>query len=165
MERVRLKSGRGGPRPNSGGKRPGTGGLQNPPGGRPQTHVFMTAAQMREWAARSGELPHIFLLRIARGEKIDGYKPTFQERIEAAKSCAPFLVPRLRHIEISEAERDPVPRKQLVFNDSELEKLTVEELAVFTRMFKKLTGKWVEPKPEPETMKRYTRTFIPEDLD
>lgn len=179
MERIRLKkSGRGGPRPNSGGprpnsggRRPGTGGLQNPPGGRPTSLTFMTAQQLREWALRSGEMPHVFLLRISRGETIEGHKPDFATRVEAAKACAPYFVPRLRLMEISEAERDPAPpREQLVFDESHLENLSVEELNLFSKMFKKLSGKKVvEPKPEPEVRRanRFTQALSrdPEDLD
>jgi len=36
----------------------------------------------------TGELPHEFLLRVARGEEIDGHIPTFAERIDAAKAAA-----------------------------------------------------------------------------
>lgn len=72
-------------------------------------------------AAESGELPHEWLLRIVRGEpfsqmveqkvfhasgpnkgklkRIDWvetqYYPSFGERVDAAKSCAPFFAPKL----------------------------------------------------------------------
>ncbi|MEO7323946.1 MAG: hypothetical protein ABIW82_03880 [Dokdonella sp.] len=49
----------------------------------------------REEAAKAGELPHEFLLRVARGEEIDGHTPEFGERVDAAKAAAPYYAPRL----------------------------------------------------------------------
>lgn len=83
-----------------GGKRPGAG---RKPGN--MTRVSMEA---RERAAATGELPHEFLLRVARGE--DAFvdyvgagsarrqirrKPSFAERVDAAKAAAPYFQPRL----------------------------------------------------------------------
>jgi hypothetical protein len=148
-------------------EKPNTEQDQKRPGpGRPKSLTFMTAAQLRDWALRSGEMPHIFLLRVSRGETIDGHKPSFETRIEAARFCAPYLIPRLRLIELSDAERDPRPTEQLVFNEDVLETLSEAELAIFRKMFSKITGR-VDPKPEPEAAQpnRYRRTLFPEDLE
>lgn len=50
-------------------------------------------------ARARGELPHEFLARVARGEMIDGYQPTFKERQEAASAAAPYFAPKLAQIE------------------------------------------------------------------
>lgn len=60
---------------------------------------------------KDGELPHEFLLRVVRGEKIkqgppDQYGvaqyvyPELSERIECAKAAAPYFAPRLSTIEV-----------------------------------------------------------------
>ncbi|WP_139224878.1 hypothetical protein [Dokdonella immobilis] len=55
----------------------------------------------REAAAKTGELPHEFLLRIARGEKIGEHEPTFQERVDAAKAAAPYYAARLGAVDVN----------------------------------------------------------------
>lgn len=77
----------------SGGPRPGSG---RKPGG-----ANIMSLKAREEAAKTGELPHMFLLRVTRGEKINGYEPTFEERIDAAKAAAPFFAPKMAAIEHS----------------------------------------------------------------
>lgn len=74
------QSGRGGRRPGAGRK---VGGINN------MTRKAFAAAQA------SGETPDQFLLRVSRGEVIDGVKPTFAHRIDAAKAVLPFLMPKL----------------------------------------------------------------------
>jgi hypothetical protein len=60
----------------------------------------------REAAAATGELPHQFLLRVARGEPITwpGQKkpryPTFEEMVDAAKAAAPFFAARLMAVAV-----------------------------------------------------------------
>ncbi len=44
-------------------------------------------------------LPHEFLCAVAQGRELDGHKPTFPERLEAAKAAAPFYAPKLANIE------------------------------------------------------------------
>ena len=39
-------------------------------------------------------MPHELMLKIARGETIDGHKPTFKERFAAAKQALPYYAPR-----------------------------------------------------------------------
>jgi hypothetical protein len=67
--------------------------------GRPKGAVNRLSAKAVEAAQRSGELPHEFLLRIARGEEIDGHRPTFQERMAAAQASAPYYAPKLASVE------------------------------------------------------------------
>lgn len=63
--------------------------------GRKLGSLNKVSKRAREEAAATGELPHEFLLRIARGESIDGHAPAFNERIDAAKAAAPYFAPRL----------------------------------------------------------------------
>lgn len=87
-----------------GGKRPGAG---RPRGGN------KTSAKVIADAQSSGELPHEFLLRVARGEKIgdgpEGHVPTFAERIAAAKEAAPFYAPRLSTVQAQHGGADGGP--------------------------------------------------------
>lgn len=76
-----------------GGRREGAG---RKPGG-----VNKMSAAARERAALTGELPHELLLRVSRGENIDGHKPTFQDRVDAAKAAAPYFAPRMSTIDAS----------------------------------------------------------------
>ena len=52
-----------------------------------------------ERAKATGELPHEFLLRVVRGEEIDGTIPTFEQRVDAAAVAAPYFAPKLASIE------------------------------------------------------------------
>jgi len=70
-----------------GGHRPGAG--------RKPGSVNRMSTKAREQAATTGELPHEFLLRVARGELVDGHVPAFNERMDAAKAAAPYFAPRL----------------------------------------------------------------------
>lgn len=118
---------------------------------------------LRDWALRSGEMPHMMLLRVSRGEQIGEHTPTFIQRIDAAKACAAFFAPRLGSIVISEDERSVAKAQQMVLDAATLSKLDADELNQFTRLFCKLTGagdngssanRIVE-----ETTKAYTRTL------
>jgi hypothetical protein len=80
-----------------GGARPGAG---RKPG---STNRMSLAA--RERAAAAGELPHEFLLRISRGEPIEGHKPTFSERVDAAKVAAPYYAPKLASMTVQQPRR------------------------------------------------------------
>ena len=70
-----------------GGKREGAG--------RKQGGVNRLSQVAIEAATKTGELPHEFLLRVARGEAVDGETPTFDKRVDAAKAAAPYFAPRL----------------------------------------------------------------------
>jgi hypothetical protein len=71
----------------SGGRRQGAG--------RKTGSLNKISQRAREEAEKTGELPHEFLLRVSRGESIDGHEPGFSERIDAAKAAAPYFAPRL----------------------------------------------------------------------
>lgn len=55
----------------------------------------------RDEAAKTGELPHEFLLRVSRGETVAGYTPTFNERVDAAKAAAPYYAPKLGSTDVN----------------------------------------------------------------
>lgn len=74
-----------------GGKRPGAG--------RPKGAVAKMSAAAVAQARATGELPHEFLLRVVRGERIDDQAPTLEQRIAAAVSVAPYFAPKLAAIE------------------------------------------------------------------
>lgn len=102
--------------------------------------ISWTVRNVRDWAYRTGEVPHIFLLRIARGEEIDGYQPTFQDRVDAAKNCAGYFAPKLQAVHIS--EKDPgVKAQEISFNADALSELDDAELAIFEKVFGKLVGR------------------------
>lgn len=62
----------------------------------------------------TGELPHMFLLRVSQGQAIEHgttidknkktipylYQPTFEERIDAAKAAAAYFAPKLSTVEV-----------------------------------------------------------------
>lgn len=73
-----------------GGARPGAG--------RKVGAVQKVAREAREKAAASGMLPHEFLLAIMRDE-VKGEKPTFEQRLDAAKAAAPYYAPKLSAID------------------------------------------------------------------
>lgn len=58
----------------------------------------MSAAAVAQ-AKATGELPHEFLLRVVRGDRIDDQVPTLEQRIAAAVSVAPYFAPKLAAIE------------------------------------------------------------------
>jgi hypothetical protein len=74
-----------------GGKRPGAG--------RPKGAVAKLAATAVARAKSTGELPHEFLLRIVRGEMIDGQLPSLEQRIAAAVSVSPYFASKIAAIE------------------------------------------------------------------
>lgn len=75
-----------------GGARPGAG--------RPKGSRNALSMAARAEAQATGLLPHEFLLAVTRGEAVDGYKPTFEDRLEAAKAAAPFYAPKLASTQI-----------------------------------------------------------------
>lgn len=126
-----------------------------------------TAKAAREYAFQTGEMPHLFLLRISRGEIIEdgtphGHRPTLDERIDCAKACAQYFVPKLGSLAVKE-DLDPTPRQQMVFNEEALEGLTPDELDVFERVFGKLLGRGSsregEDLKDKKQVKAYTRTI------
>ena len=101
-----MKSTQDNERSNRGGYRPGSG--------RKPNSVNRISKEAREKALASGELPHEFLLRIARGEIITrqfrnpatGRMETveeqysFEDRKDAAKAAAPYFAPKISTVEV-----------------------------------------------------------------
>lgn len=77
--------------PGRGGKREGAG---RKPGG-----VNKMSSRAREEAAKTGELPHELLLRVARGDSFSGHRPSFQERFNAMKAILPVYSARLAAVD------------------------------------------------------------------
>lgn len=89
-------------------------------GGRPIGSTNRLAMEAREKARATGELPHEFLLRIARGEVItrkildpatgaqieivEDYD--FEARRDAAKAAAPYFAPKISTVEIIKGVQD-----------------------------------------------------------
>lgn len=87
-----AKNGWGGQRRGAGRKR----GSKNPNAGRkPGALNMLTRAVLKE-RDKTDELPHEILLRVSRGERIGGYRPTVKDVLRAAKVAAPYYHPRLR---------------------------------------------------------------------
>lgn len=89
--------------------------------GRPKGIPNKRTLALQQLAAAAGvapgELPHEFLLRVSRGERIEHgtvsqgrgknkkevpafIQPTFEHRLEAARQAAPFYAPRLSNVEV-----------------------------------------------------------------
>lgn len=77
----------------------GHGGYRPGAGGKKKDRSFIE--KCIEEAKSKGDLPHMFLAKVARGEDIDGYKPSFRERMDAATAAAPYFAPKLAAIEQS----------------------------------------------------------------
>lgn len=82
--------------------------------GRPKGSLSKIAAESRDRAVLTGELPHEFLLRVSRGEII--YRKVidpktgvvsqvqevydFESRRDAAKAAAPYFAPKISMVEV-----------------------------------------------------------------
>jgi hypothetical protein len=97
----------------SGGRREGAG--------RKVGSVNAMSQRARDEAHKTGELPHEFLLRVCRGEKIGEHEPTFQERLDAAKASAPYFAPRFASATIDLSNRRNRPAAELT--NAELEEI------------------------------------------
>lgn len=94
-------------------------GDKRPPGRPPGARNRLSNAA-RAHAEATGELPHIFLLRITRGEVISTdvmdpvtgqlkkvYQvPDLPMRMDAAKAAAPYFAPKLSAVEVTQAMSD-----------------------------------------------------------
>lgn len=91
------------------------------------------AEDSRKLARESGELPHEFLLRVARGEPIETVElaedgtptektiyPTFSDRVDAANQCANYFAPKLTAQQVE--NMDPVAE----MTDEELDRKLAE---------------------------------------
>jgi len=86
--------------------------------GRKLGSVNAMSQRAREEAAATGELPHQVLLRVSRGESIDGHKPSFAERMDAAKAAAPYYAPKLAATTVEAFSRPTIAAEDLT--DDEL---------------------------------------------
>lgn len=91
----------------------GRGGVQ-PGSGRPRGSLSKITEEAREKAKATGQLPHEFLLSVARGEAIyredidsetgEIFKVKeiydFPVRIDAAKAAAPYYAPKISTVEV-----------------------------------------------------------------
>ena len=69
-----------------GGSRPGAGRKSGAPN--------KASAKRAAKASLDGALPHEMLLAIARGQKVNGHEPTFEQQLEAMARAAPYYAPR-----------------------------------------------------------------------
>lgn len=88
--------------------------------GRPPGAVGKLSREAVEHAKSTGELPHIFLLRVARGEIIEQkimnsltgelstvyVAPPFEVRVDVAKAVAPYFQPKLAAVEFMQGQDD-----------------------------------------------------------
>lgn len=90
----------------------------------------------RQAAARTGELPHEFLLRVSRGKvrAIDGEKVDLAMRLEAAKAAAPYYAPKLTSV----SQESKVQVQVLQISQDKLKSLSPEELDVLERVLDRL---------------------------
>ncbi len=84
--------------------------------GRPMGAATQRTREIADKAAASGLLPHEFLLRVVRGEAIDGTVPSFADRLEAAKAAAPYFAPKLSSVDVKSEHR----RSAAEYSDAEL---------------------------------------------
>ena len=96
--------------------------------GRPRGAVGRLAAEAVVQAKATGELPHQFLLRIVRGDTIDGYTPTIEQRVYAAVAAAPYFAPKLAAIEqrVENTIRGVISSKPMT-NEEFIERYCVKE--------------------------------------
>lgn len=78
-------------------------------GGRTKGTRNKRTAETVAKAAEAGELPHEFLLRVSRGERIGTHIPTFEQRCQAAKDAAPYYAPKLQATTLSGDPDNPLP--------------------------------------------------------
>lgn len=92
-------------------------GGQRSGAGRPKGAISRRTRDAIERAKVTGELPHEFLLRVSRGEPIDGDSPSLQMRVDAAKAAAPYFAARLTVTELEVHD----PNDPRLMTDEELE--------------------------------------------
>lgn len=81
-----------------GGARPGAG--------KPKGAINKKSAARAAAAKASGMMPHEFLLAVAQGKTIDGYKPTFEDRMKCARDAAPYYASKLASVALHGANED-----------------------------------------------------------
>ena len=160
VERVKVDLSKVKPK-NGAGRPKGTTGILKVDGN------VRSAKQIRDWAFRSGEMPHVFLLKVSRGDRIGNEWPTFEQRVDAAKACAPYFAPKIATLSITGEDGGPVQTQQLVLNAETMGKLSDGELEVFRYLFGKLSGQSPDGDgraapnslSEEKARKQYTRTL------
>ncbi len=75
---------------------------------RPAGSATRKTLEIADRAAAAGELPYEFLLRVVRGEVVDGTVPTFAERLDAAKAAATYFAPKLAAVAMAHDVSDPL---------------------------------------------------------
>lgn len=124
----------------------GTRGTGHHPGRKPGTPNRMTR-EIREAAARSGELPHEFALRVTRskvGSIISGHKITWDDIKWAAGQCMNYYAPKQTSIKLTGPNNGPVQFVQL--DPVMLAHATPEELTALDQLLSRLQS-GVAPQP------------------
>ena len=68
---------------------------------------------------RKKMMPHEFLLKVARGETIDGHVPSFEQRLDAARQILPYYAPRLSPESASDGKGEGLSVTVVRFSDEE----------------------------------------------
>lgn len=97
-------------------------------------YLNMTAKEIRIQAAKTGELPHVLLLRVSRGERINGVMPDLEMRIDAAIKAAPFFAPKLNSVHVTNEER-PTQTNVVFLDPYMLSQMSESELHVLRKYF------------------------------
>lgn len=127
---------------------------------------YRDAKSIREWAYRTGLMPQVLLLHVVRGKIIDGYEPTFKDRVDAAKTCLPYFAPRLSAVEVTGEDGGPVQTSELFIDTEKLKEFSDEELSALERAVGRLqTGTRTNPYRETITDKAETfeKTIFDDD--
>lgn len=94
-----------------GGSRPGNPrGIR---GGHRKGKITRLSKELIEAAAKTGELPHEFMLRVMRaapGDKIAGHKITWEDRKWAASQAANYFAPKLLSSKVSGSHTVDMPQ-------------------------------------------------------
>jgi hypothetical protein len=83
-----------------GGRREGAGRKKGVPNKISQSRIMR--------AALTGEMPLDFMLRLMRGERVNGKPLSINDRINLAVACAPYVHHRLAPIKVSLDESEPL---------------------------------------------------------
>ena len=83
------------------------GGARTGAGRRKGVPNKQTVARVSR-AKASGMLPHEFLLAVSQGKTIDGHKPTYAERVDAAAKAAPYYAARLATVSHTGKDGGPI---------------------------------------------------------
>lgn len=127
--------------------------------GRPKgiAGISNQSKELIEAAQATGELPHEFLLRVCRGGVLDnGYIPTWEERINAAKAAAPYFAPKLAAVSVTDSGGSLAQ----FFNAALLSGLNQTELAVIEKVLAFMSGQKQQLEEEQQKQKALAVTTI-----